>query len=149
MINFIQKASYSESVLWNNSKFCGKILTFSKFRSTSLHYHAHKEEHFWVSEGAFLIQLFMGSEHDYRASVRAANPMFNMIDLPTYSGRSMEKMFEIKLNRYDDLHISPGQTHRIIALESPSILAEFSTYDLPTDSYRIDVKREWREEELL
>ena len=142
MDRIVEKDGYKEFWLHNDQDFCGKILCFDLGKSSSLHYHKNKKEHFLVKSGTFVIQLYMGSPEDYFRSNNVQYP-------PELSGSNLMLMTNILLKMDQDLHIRRGQIHRIIAIEPESELIEFSTYHDDQDSYRVDLKRDWSKEDLL
>jgi mannose-6-phosphate isomerase-like protein (cupin superfamily) len=94
----------------NNEVFCGKLLTFNKDKSFSWHFHKLKHEVFFVQSGR--VKLFYGWEDDL---VKAQN---------------------VELSPGDSFEIQVGLRHKILALED-SLVFEFSTTHLESDSYRI------------
>lgn len=107
---FIKKNWGFEQWIWNNSRYCGKLLHFHKNKKLSWHFHEIKDETFCLGAGSVIIKYGLSDD----------------ISLAT----------DITLNKGDSFHIPPGLRHQVIALED-SDLYEFSTQHFDEDSIRI------------
>lgn len=99
--------------LWiiNFGKYCGKILRFTKrFAKFSMHFHAEKEETWFVSRGVFELR---------------------------WTDTNDAKTYSKKLSVGDVIHIPPFMPHQLINLRDVSEIFEISTEHKEEDSYRI------------
>lgn len=101
-----------EDWVCNGSKYCGKLLFFSKGKRCSFHYHKKKHETFHLFSGK--MKVLIGWENS------PAHP----------------KIKTLILKPGDCLEIPVGLRHQMIALED-SNLFEFSTTHFEDDSLRI------------
>lgn len=106
---FIEKGWGSELIWATNDKYCGKLLKFNEGARFSMHFHAGKDETWYVLDGEFLVRI-----------VNTANA--------TQS--------EHLLIPGDTWHNLPLQPHQLECL-IPGTLIEVSTPDSVEDNYRI------------
>jgi len=106
---FVPKGWGSELIWATNDKYCGKLLKFNQGAKFSMHFHAEKDETWYVLDGLFQV-VFIETKD---ASVHDA------ILKPGTTWR----------NR-------PLQPHQIICLEAGTII-EVSTPDSVEDNYRV------------
>jgi mannose-6-phosphate isomerase-like protein (cupin superfamily) len=106
---FVEKGWGSELIWATNDKYCGKLLKFNAGAKFSMHFHAEKDETWYVLEGKFV--------------VRGINTKDASI-------------FEEKLNAGDTWRNYPLEPHQIICLEAGTII-EVSTPDSVEDNYRV------------
>lgn len=106
---FVEKGWGHELIWATNDKYCGKLLKFNKDAKFSMHFHAEKDETWYVLDGKFKVII---------------------IDTKTAS-RS-----EKDLNPGDTWHNPPLLPHQIICLEAGTII-EVSTPDSVEDNYRV------------
>jgi len=108
--DYVPKGWGSERWVTNNDIYCGKLLSFHDGKSFSWHFHKLKHEVFYIQQGK--VRLFYGWADDLSAA--------QTVDL------------EIG----DSFEVAIGLRHKILALEE-SLVFEFSTQHLESDSYRI------------
>ena len=106
---FVEKGWGSELIWATNDKYCGKLLKFNAGAKFSMHFHAHKDETWYVLEGKFVVRGINTND----ASI-----------------------FEEKLNAGDTWRNYPLEPHQIICLEAGTII-EVSTPDSVEDNYRV------------
>jgi mannose-6-phosphate isomerase-like protein (cupin superfamily) len=107
---FVQKKWGNEYIFASNDHYCGKLLVFKKVGAqNSMHYHAHKEESWYIQSGAFLVVTI------------------DTKDATEHSER---------LNAGDHHNIPALQPHRLICIE-PGTVFEVSTPDSVEDNYRV------------
>mgnify|MGYP003334401194 CR=1 FL=1 len=53
---FVEKGWGSEFIFATNDKYCGKLLKFNKDARFSMHFHAEKDETWFVLSGKFLVR---------------------------------------------------------------------------------------------
>lgn len=106
---FVEKGWGHELIWATNDKYCGKLLKFNKNAKFSMHFHAEKEETWYVLSGKFIVKY-----------------------IDTKIAREEEKI----LNQGDTWHNSPLLPHQVICLEEGTII-EVSTPDSVEDNYRI------------
>ena len=107
---FVKKGWGHELIWVTNDKYCGKLLKFNKGAKFSMHFHAEKDESWYVLSGKFEIRYIMTED----ASVRIET-----------------------LNEGDAWRNEPLNPHQLICLEEGTII-EVSTPDSVEDNYRIE-----------
>ena len=111
MINIVEKGWGREFILVNNEKYCFKRLVFDlEGATTSMHFHALKDETFFVERGSFKLEL-----------VNTKNGL----------------VYSVPLEEGEHMRIEPLLPHRLVALQDDSVMMEVSTHDDPSDSYRV------------
>lgn len=105
----VKKGWGSEEIWATNDKYCGKLMHFDKNSKFSMHFHAVKDETWYVLSGEFLVKIIDTKD----ASVVVKN-----------------------LTKGDVWHNPPLLPHQLICVESGSII-EVSTPDSVEDNYRV------------
>lgn len=106
---FVEKGWGHEFIWATNDKYCGKLLKFNKDAKFSMHFHAEKDETWYILDGLFkvvFIETKDASVHDV-----------------------ILKPGNVWRNR-------PLQPHQVICLEEGTII-EVSTPDSVEDNYRV------------
>jgi quercetin dioxygenase-like cupin family protein len=106
---FVEKGWGHELIWATNDKYCGKLLKFNKGARFSMHFHAEKDETWYVLDGKF-----------YVLTIDTANAKQEMH----------------YLNPGDTWRNTPLLPHQIICEEEGTII-EVSTPDSVEDNYRI------------
>ena len=106
---FVEKGWGSEFIFATNDKYCGKLLRFKKASKFSMHFHAQKDETWYVLSGSFEVRW---------------------IDTADAS----EKL--VQLQQGDTWHNKPLLPHQLICIEEGTII-EVSTPDSVEDNYRV------------
>jgi mannose-6-phosphate isomerase-like protein (cupin superfamily) len=106
---FVKKGWGHELIWATNEKYCGKLMKFNKGAKFSMHFHAEKDESWYVLDGLFMIKFIETKD----ASVHEVTL----------------KAGEVWRNR-------PLQPHQVICLEEGTII-EVSTPDSVQDNYRV------------
>jgi len=106
---FVKKGWGYELIWATNDKYCGKLMKFNKGAKFSMHFHAEKDESWYVLDGLFMIKFIETKD----ASVHEVTL----------------KAGEVWRNR-------PLQPHQVICLEEGTII-EVSTPDSVQDNYRV------------
>jgi|TARA_R110000868_G_scaffold121379_4_gene321998 mannose-6-phosphate isomerase-like protein (cupin superfamily) len=106
---FVEKGWGSELIWATNDKYCGKLLKFNKDARFSMHFHAEKDETWYVLSGRFVVKWVNTKD----ASTD------DQILIPGDTWRN-EPLFP----------------HQIICIEEGTII-EVSTPDSVEDNYRI------------
>jgi mannose-6-phosphate isomerase-like protein (cupin superfamily) len=106
---FVEKGWGHELIWATTDKYCGKLLKFNKGAKFSMHFHAEKDESWYVLSGLFMIKFIETKD----ASLH---------DITLKEG-------EVWRNR-------PLQPHQVICLEEGTII-EVSTPDSVEDNYRV------------
>jgi len=106
---FVEKGWGSEFIFATNDKYCGKLLKFNTGAKFSMHFHAHKDETWYVLNGKFEVKYIQTKD----ASMR------NVI-----------------LNEGDVWRNEPLEPHQVICIEEGTII-EVSTPDSVEDNYRV------------
>ena len=106
---FVKKGWGHELIWATNDKYCGKLMKFNKGAKFSMHFHAEKDESWYVLDGLFMIKF-----------IETKNASLHEVTL---------KSGEVWRNR-------PLQPHQVICLEEGTII-EVSTPDSVQDNYRV------------
>jgi mannose-6-phosphate isomerase-like protein (cupin superfamily) len=106
---FVEKGWGHELIWATNDKYCGKLLHFKKASKFSMHFHAQKDETWYVLSGRFEVRW---------------------IDTADAS----EKF--VQLYQGDTWHNKPLLPHQLICIEEGTII-EVSTPDSVEDNYRV------------
>jgi mannose-6-phosphate isomerase-like protein (cupin superfamily) len=106
---FVQKGWGSENIWATNEKYCGKLLNFNTGSKFSMHFHAQKDETWYVLDGRFLVE---------------------------YIDTACAKIMDKYLNAGDVWRNPPLLPHRLTCLEEGTII-EVSTPDSVEDNYRV------------
>lgn len=105
-----QKKGWGHELIWcTTDKYCGKLLKFNQGAKFSMHFHAEKDETWYVVDGKFVVRYIITSD----ASVR-----------------------EKDLNPGDVWRNKPLEIHQLICIEEGTII-EVSTPDSVEDNYRV------------
>jgi mannose-6-phosphate isomerase-like protein (cupin superfamily) len=106
---FVEKGWGHELIWATNDKYCGKLLKFNKDARFSMHFHAEKDETWFVLSGKFLVKY-----------------------IDTRDATEHQK----ELNVNDTWRNEPLFPHQIFCLEEGTII-EVSTPDSVSDNYRV------------
>jgi mannose-6-phosphate isomerase-like protein (cupin superfamily) len=106
---FVEKGWGSENIWATNDKYCGKLLQFNEGAKFSMHFHAHKDETWYVLSGKFKVLV-----------INTANA----------------SQTEYVLGIGDVWHNPPLLPHQLICVEAGTIV-EVSTPDSVEDNYRV------------
>lgn len=106
---FVEKGWGSENIWATNDKYCGKLLNFNEGAKFSMHFHAHKDETWYVLSGKFTVRYI---------STRDAT------------------VYETELLPGSTWHNRPLEPHQLICIEAGTII-EVSTPDSVADNYRV------------
>lgn len=109
LTGFVEKGWGHELIWCTNDNYCGKLLKFNKDARFSMHFHAIKDETWYVLDGKFLVKTI----NTDNASI-----------------------IEQELNPGDTWHNPPLLPHQVICLEEGTIV-EVSTPDSVEDNYRV------------
>lgn len=106
---FVEKGWGSELIWATNDKYCGKLLKFNTGARFSMHFHAEKDETWYVLSGKFTVKL-----------------------IDTSNATIIEK----ELGEGDVWRNEPLLPHQVICIEE-GVLIEVSTPDSVEDNYRV------------
>lgn len=106
---FVKKGWGHELIWATNDKYCGKLLKFNTGAKFSMHFHAEKDESWYVLSGKFKLRT-----------------------VDTKTADEYEKI----LNEGDSIRILPLQPHQLLCIEE-GVIIEVSTPDSVEDNYRI------------
>ena len=106
---FVKKGWGHELIWCTTDKYCGKLLRFNTGAKFSMHFHAEKDETWYVLDGKFLVR---------------------------YIDTTNAEVFEEELNVGDVWRNKPLVPHQVICLEEGTII-EVSTPDSIEDNYRV------------
>ena len=111
MLKEIPKGWGKEVIIAHNELYCAKLLCYDRAGSkSSMHFHKNKDETFYVQKGSF--KLFVIDPRD-------------------------AKVYSHILKIGDTWRLHPLDLHQVMALEDDSIIFEVSTFDEPSDNYRV------------
>lgn len=105
----VPKGWGSEEIWATNDKYCGKLMHFNTGAKFSMHFHAEKEESWYVLSGQFSV---------------------NFIDTKDASVHIAE------LNPGDTWHNRPLLPHQLVCVTAGTVI-EVSTPDSVEDNYRV------------
>lgn len=105
----VEKGWGSENIWVTNDKYCSKLMKFNTGSKFSMHFHAQKDETWYVLKGKFIVKYIETNNAD---------------------------IFEKELNMGDTWHNPPLLPHQLICLEEGTII-EVSTPDSIEDNYRV------------
>lgn len=104
------KKGWGHELIWvTNDKYCSKLMKFNKGAKFSMHFHAEKDEAWYVLSGKFIVKYIETNNAD---------------------------VFEKELNVGDTWHNPPLFPHQVICLEEGTLI-EVSTPDSVEDNYRV------------
>ena len=106
---FVEKGWGSELIWATNDKYCGKLLKFNEGAKFSMHFHAIKDETWYVLSGKFEVKYIQTKDASMRNEI---------------------------LNQGDVWRNEPLEPHQLICLEEGTII-EVSTPDSVEDNYRV------------
>lgn len=106
---YVEKGWGYENIWVSNDQYCGKLLKFNKGARFSMHFHAEKDETWYVLSGKFIVRWINTQD----ASVK-----------------------ERELDVGNTWRNTPLQPHQLICIEEGTIV-EVSTRDSVEDNYRI------------
>ncbi len=106
---FVEKGWGHEFIFATNDKYCGKLLKFNQGAKFSMHFHAEKDETWYVLNGKFEVKYIMTKDATVRSEI---------------------------LNEGDTWRNEPLEPHQVICLEEGTII-EVSTPDSVEDNYRV------------
>jgi mannose-6-phosphate isomerase-like protein (cupin superfamily) len=105
----VPKGWGSEFIWATNDKYCAKFLNFETGSKFSMHFHAVKDETWYVQSGKFVVR---------------------------YIDTTTSKCYEEDLQDGNVWHNKPLSPHQLICIEAGTII-EVSTADSVEDNYRI------------
>jgi quercetin dioxygenase-like cupin family protein len=109
LTGFVEKGWGHELIWATNDKYCGKLLKFNKDAKFSMHFHAEKDETWYVLDGKFEVRYILTQDASQRTHVLDAGSVW---------------------------HNRPLEPHQIVCIEEGTII-EVSTPDSIEDNYRI------------
>lgn len=139
MINHVDKEWGSEDWLVNNDSYCSKFLNLKKGYQCSVHYHAIKDETFYVLEGMVELQVV-----NIRDFVTVVTPILNAEEVEFIHETAMKNkvgilngLQKVILKKGDQYRINPFLAHKFTAITDTAKLLEVSTQHMDEDSYRV------------
>jgi mannose-6-phosphate isomerase-like protein (cupin superfamily) len=105
----VKKGWGSENIWCSNDKYCGKILNFKEGAKFSMHFHAQKDETWYVLEGEFIVR---------------------------YISTDTAEIHEAELYPGDTWYNPPLLPHQLICVKAGRIV-EVSTPDSVKDNHRV------------
>lgn len=106
---YVKKGWGSELIWATNDKYCGKLLTFNTGSKFSMHFHAVKEETWYVLSGRFQVNYIDTADAIVHHSILTAGSVW---------------------------HNVPLMPHQLVCIEEGTII-EVSTADSVEDNYRV------------
>ena len=106
---FVEKGWGSELIFATNDKYCGKLLKFNQGAKFSMHFHAEKDETWYVLDGLFEV-------HIINTDIASTTIKF------LHPGQTLRNL--------------PLVPHQVFCIEEGTII-EVSTPDSVEDNYRI------------
>jgi len=124
--HFVSKGWGWEDWIVNNNKYCGKVLFVKQGKKCSWHYHAEKDETFYLQSGELIVRFIR--QKDFEEQMK-------LIGLPIEE-RLKCSYWQAVLRPGHSLHIPTGTVHQFEAVLD-SYLFEFSTTHKDEDSIRV------------
>ena len=106
---YVNKGWGSELIWATNDKYCGKLMRFNKDAKFSMHFHAQKDETWYVLSGKFEVKYIMTQDASMKSQILEIGSVWRN---------------------------EPLEPHQIICLEEGTII-EVSTPDSVEDNYRV------------
>ena len=106
---YVNKGWGSELIWATNDKYCGKLMRFNKDAKFSMHFHAQKDETWYVLSGKFEVKYIMTQDAPMKSQILESGSVWRN---------------------------EPLEPHQIICLEEGTII-EVSTPDSVEDNYRV------------
>ena len=106
---FVEKGWGHELIWATGDKYCGKMMNFNAGAKFSMHFHAEKDETWYVQSGRFLVEWIDTSNAKVHSKMLEANSVW---------------------------HNPPLLPHRLICLDAGTVI-EVSTADSVEDNYRV------------
>ncbi len=106
---YVEKGWGHELIWATNDKYCGKLLKFNKGAKFSMHFHAEKDETWYVLSGKFEVKYIMTKDASQRSEILEQGSVWRN---------------------------EPLEPHQLICLEEGTII-EVSTPDSVEDNYRV------------
>lgn len=106
---FVEKGWGSELIWATNDKYCGKLLKFNKGAAFSMHFHAEKDESWYVLDGVFQVKFIDTTNASQHETILNAGAVWRN---------------------------QPLRPHQVICIEAGTII-EVSTPDSVEDNYRV------------
>lgn len=106
---FVEKGWGHELIWATNEKYCGKLLKFNKDARFSMHFHATKDETWYVLSGKFEVRVIDTADASISSNI---------------------------LNPGDTWRNEPLFPHQVVCIEEGTII-EVSTPDSVEDNYRV------------
>ena len=106
---FVEKGWGHELIWCTNDKYCGKLLKFNEGAKFSMHFHAEKDETWYVLDGQFIVRV-----------------------IDTKDAKQKEYLLE----EGSTWRNFPLQPHQLICIKEGTII-EVSTPDSVEDNYRV------------
>lgn len=105
----VDKGWGNEYIFATNDKYCGKLLNFFEGAAFSMHFHAQKDETWYVLSGEFEVRYIMTQNAEVKSHILKAG---------------------------DTWRNEPLELHQLVCLQSGTII-EVSTPDSEEDNYRV------------
>ena len=105
----VEKGWGSEEIWATNEKYCGKFMHFNEGATFSMHFHAHKDETWYVLSGKFEVRYILTQNAKIKTHI---------------------------LNVGDTWRNEPLEPHQLHCIEAGTII-EVSTPDSVEDNYRV------------
>jgi mannose-6-phosphate isomerase-like protein (cupin superfamily) len=107
---FVEKGWGHELIWATNDKYCGKLLKFNKDARFSMHFHAEKDETWFVLDGKFEVITIDTKDAHRDSSILTSGDVWRN---------------------------QPLEPHQVVCLEAGTII-EVSTPDSVEDNYRVE-----------
>ena len=101
-----------------NDEYCGKVLTFLKDMTSSIHYHKNKKETFFIILGGVHIE---------------SSPVKDFM-------KNRKFVKRVTLYKWMSFTLLPFTVHRITGIWSRNVIIEISSHHKNSDVYRINEK---------
>jgi D-lyxose ketol-isomerase len=139
MIKHVKKVWGSEDWLVLNEKYCAKFLNINQGYECSVHYHAYKDETFYVLGGALELYVI-----DLRKIIPVAFPILHPDEPGDYHREYLKRkedilagLTKVIVRHGEQYRLKPFTAHKFRSHTFAAKILEVSTTHKDEDSYRI------------
>lgn len=137
MLNHVQKLWGSEDWLVNSNKYCAKFLNLNHGYECSVHYHAVKDETFYVLGGEIELWVVTLVPYSNMQALCKKEEDSWYKNILAHKEEYLAKLKKITLGHGDQYRLQPYIAHKFTAKTFAAKILEVSTTHCDEDSYRL------------
>ena len=136
---FINKGWGSELIWATNDKYCGKLLKFNKDARFSMHFHAEKDESWYVLDGLFKVVFIETQDASQHEAVVSSVKKFSEVLEVHYTTGRYSLLTKIVAKDMDDLFLFMSTKLQVIPsiTSTETFLVLHSYFDREMDASRL------------